>query len=311
MKTFSLFLPDPININGSLHQLIRRIQSMRNTVTTTFGLMVKIHHRPTIGFQHFMAQRGHSTNSASSGTITTSVSDTSKLTQWFCIRCVTIREYNFLFIIFFSVKEQPDLNYRNSAVVNEMINIFNFWLKKGASGFRIDAVNHMFECEDLRDEPLSGTTNDPKAYEYTLKYCTADQPEMYEMVYKFRKAADQFQEKYGGERRILMTEAYTNTTEYVKYFKSADGSKLGSQMPFNFILIKDLDRHSSVAEFKSIIDDKINSVPSEFHLNWVIGNHDRPRVGSRYGERRIGGLLTLVMTLPGIAITYNVTNCFN
>lgn len=36
-----------------------------------------------------------------------------------------------------------------------------------------------------------------------------------------------------------------------------------------------------------------------------LGNHDKPRFGSRYGTERIDGLLTLLLTLPGVAVTYN------
>lgn len=192
-----------------------------------------------------------------------------------------------------------------------MIDVLDFWLVKGASGFRIDAVNHLFEYANLKDEPLSGQTNDTQSYDYTLHYHTKDLPEVYEMVYRFREVADKFQENKGGERPILMTEAYTNNTEFVKYFKSQDGKKLGSQMPFNFVLISDLTRYSSAEDFKNVIDEKIGSVPDGTRLNWVMGNHDKPRVGSRYGERRIDGLLTLVMTLPGIAVTYNVSSSVN
>lgn len=206
--------------------------------------------------------------------------------------------------LFFFIRDQK--NYRNKEVVAEMTKVLNFWLSKGASGFRIDAVNHLFEVADLRDEPLSNETKDPNSYAYTLHHYTKDLPEMYEMVYKFREIVDQFQANNGGERRILMTEAYTNATEYVKYFKSEDGKKVGSQMPFNFVLIEDLKRHSTAAEFEMKINEKIHSVPEGTRLNWVMGNHDKPRVGTRYGERRIDGILTLVMTLPGIAVTYNV-----
>lgn len=38
----------------------------------------------------------------------------------------------------------------------------------------------------------------------------------------------------------------------------------------------------------------------------LIGNHDQPRVASRYGAEKVDALLMLVMTLPGIAVTYNV-----
>lgn len=50
--------------------------------------------------------------------------------------------------------EQPDLNYRNEAVVQEMENVMKFWLGKGVDGFRLDAINHMFETENLPDEEV-------------------------------------------------------------------------------------------------------------------------------------------------------------
>lgn len=50
--------------------------------------------------------------------------------------------------------EQPDLNYRNEAVVQEMENVMKFWLGKGVDGFRLDAINHMFETESLPDEEV-------------------------------------------------------------------------------------------------------------------------------------------------------------
>lgn len=72
------------------------------------------------------------------------------------------------------VKEQPDLNYRNPRVVEEMKKVLRFWLDKGAGGFRVDAVNHLFEVEDFRDEPLSGWTEDPKSYDYVRHDYTKD-----------------------------------------------------------------------------------------------------------------------------------------
>lgn len=39
-------------------------------------------------------------------------------------------------------KEQTDVNYLNSRVVEEMENVIRFWWKKGAAGFRVDGINH-------------------------------------------------------------------------------------------------------------------------------------------------------------------------
>lgn len=129
---------------------------------------------------------------------------------------------------------------------------------------------------------------------------------MYDMIYQWREVMDEYKNEHGGETRIIMSEAYANETFTMKYYQSLDGSRQGSHMPFNFVLINELDEWSSAADFKRVIDNRINALPSGRKTNWVIGNHDQPRVGSRYGREKIDALLTLVMTLPGIAVTYNV-----
>ncbi|XP_031625091.1 maltase 2-like [Contarinia nasturtii] len=199
-------------------------------------------------------------------------------------------------------KEQPDFNYRNENVTNKMIDVLNFWLEKGVNGFRLDAVNFFFESEDMRDEPLSNMTSDPKNYDYLKHDFIKNLGESFEIVYKFREAADKFQEKNDDVQLVLMSEAYVNDTDYVKYF--CDGERKGTQIPFNFVLITDMDKDSTPKQVKKIIDKKIASVPAGTRLNWQLGNHDRPRIASLYGERRVDGLLTLILTLPGIAITY-------
>lgn len=55
-----------------------------------------------------------------------------------------------------------------------MKSVLTFWLAKGAAGFRVDAINHMFEVADLRDEPLNEDDTDPLSYGYTHKDYTRD-----------------------------------------------------------------------------------------------------------------------------------------
>ena len=45
------------------------------------------------------------------------------------------------------MKEQPDLNYRNPAVLEEMKNVLTFWLDLGVDGFRMDAVSVIDQSE--------------------------------------------------------------------------------------------------------------------------------------------------------------------
>lgn len=59
--------------------------------------------------------------------------------------------------------EQPDLNYDNPEVQEEMLNIMRFWLSMGLDGFRVDAVPYLFEREGTINENL------PETYDYLAK----------------------------------------------------------------------------------------------------------------------------------------------
>lgn len=202
------------------------------------------------------------------------------------------------------------MNFRNPKVVEEMKNVMRFWLEKGAGGFRVDAVNYLFEVEDLRDEPLSGLTNDTNSYDYTLHHYTRDLDEAYEIVYQWRELTDQWQKENGGDVPILMTEAYTNSSHYPRFFVSRDNpERPGAQMPFNFVPLENLHNYSTPHDFDKYITEAIDSVPQGTRLNWVMGNHDQPRYGSKFGEDKIYAVMTMVMTLPGIAVTYYVSAC--
>src|SRR6202023_1330883 len=49
--------------------------------------------------------------------------------------------------------EQPDLNWRNPAVRDAMFDVTRWWYKRGVAGFRLDAVDTLFEDPSLRDNP--------------------------------------------------------------------------------------------------------------------------------------------------------------
>src|SRR5438874_4609045 len=56
-------------------------------------------------------------------------------------------------------REQPDLNWGNSAVENAMFDVTRWWYKRGVAGFRLDAVHTLFEDPDLRDNPALPCNN--------------------------------------------------------------------------------------------------------------------------------------------------------
>ena len=51
------------------------------------------------------------------------------------------------------LKEQPDLNWRNPEVQRAMCDVLRFWFERGVDGFRVDAIHHLMEDEEARDNP--------------------------------------------------------------------------------------------------------------------------------------------------------------
>lgn len=85
---------------------------------------------------------------------------------------------------------QPDLNFRNKDVVEEMDEILRFWLRKGVAGFRVDAVPFLFEApknsEGLYDdEPLNPGVNDPNSHAGLIHTLTMNADESYDLVTHF------------------------------------------------------------------------------------------------------------------------------
>ncbi|XP_052861445.1 maltase 2-like [Anopheles cruzii] len=199
--------------------------------------------------------------------------------------------------------EQPDLNYRNPAVVQEMKDVLTFWLDKGVDGFRIDAVPTLYEDTELRNEPPSGLTDDAEDTNYLRHIYTQDLPETVEMVYQWRELVDAYQTANGGETRVIMTEAYSSLEVIRTYYQSASG-RLGSHMPFNFRIITELSGQSKPSDYAQVVQDWMSILPAGQVPNWVMGNHDRPRVGTRMGTDRIDALNMILLSLPGASVTY-------
>ncbi|ALC40924.1 Mal-A1 [Drosophila busckii] len=207
-------------------------------------------------------------------------------------------------------KAQPDLNYRNPAVVNEMKNVLRFWLAKGVAGFRIDAIPYLFEVELDRynqypDEPLSNDTNcpDPDDHCYTKHIYTQDLPETTDMIYQWRELVDEFHRVHGGDERMLLTEAYTSFDNIIRFY--GDGVRNGSHVPFNFDFLTSINNASKAGDYVAHIEKWMNAMPAGVYANWVLGNHDNKRIASRFGVQRIDLINILLQTLPGHAVTYN------
>ncbi|EFA02637.1 Maltase A1-like Protein [Tribolium castaneum] len=201
---------------------------------------------------------------------------------------------------------QPDLNYRNPKVVQAMKDVLTFWLDQGVDGFRVDAIPHLVENEELLDEPKSNIPgyNDTD-YEYLDHIYTKDLPETFDMVYQWRQLLDDYTNKNGGDSRIFMTEAYSDINHTMLYYGSADGSQLGAHFTFNFYLITDININSTAQDIANTVNKWLDAIPEIYTSNWVLGNHDKHRVATRFGVANADGFNMLKSLLPGVAVTYN------
>ncbi|KAH8390165.1 hypothetical protein KR200_008418, partial [Drosophila serrata] len=204
--------------------------------------------------------------------------------------------------------QQPDLNYRNPAVVEQMKRVLRYWLKEGVSGFRCDALPPLFEVlpdaeGQYPDEVVSGATEDVDDRNYlTVKYIE-NQPETIDMVYQWRTVLDDYQRIHGGNSSVLLIETYSPAWFTMQFY--GNRSREGAHLPFNFNLITVMEEKGlSAANVKEAIDLWLNNMPAGRTPNWVLGNHDKRRAASRYGKEYIDAMNMLVMILPGVSVTY-------
>lgn len=70
--------------------------------------------------------------------------------------------------------------------------------------------------------------------------------------------------------RIIMTEAYTDFENTLRYYGSVDGKTLGAHFTFNFDFISTLSSASTSKDIKSVIDQWLNKLDSKYVHNWVV-----------------------------------------
>lgn len=175
---------------------------------------------------------------------------------------------------FFHYK-QPDLNYMNPTLVQEMKDVLTYWMEKGVAGFRIDAIPCLFEKMNadgsFPDEPRSFNPNCDRDDEcYLYHTYTMDQNETYDMAYQWRKLVDDFSTSRKIDPKVFMTESYARVDLTQKYY--GNSTTKGSHIPFNFELIKRVNINSTAEDYKNVIEEWLNLMPSGQMANWVVSN---------------------------------------
>src|SRR3954447_12702029 len=212
---------------------------------------------------------------------------------------------------FFS--HQPDLNYANPAVQQEMLNVLRFWLDPGIDGFRLDAGPYLFEAEGTNCENL------PETHEF-LRHC--------------RKVIDV---EFPG--RVLLAEANQWPADVVEYFGDPRTGGDECHMAFHFPLMPRIFmavRRESRFPISEIMANT-PAIPNNCQWGIFLRNHDEltlemvtdeerdymyseyakdPRMKANVGiRRRLAPLLendrnqielftALLLSLPGSPVLY-------
>ena len=191
------------------------------------------------------------------------------------------------------LKQQPDVNWRNPELREAMFNVLRFWLDRGVDGFRVDVMWMLIKDDQFRDNPVNpASAPDAPASLRLLPVYNTNRPEVHEIVAEMRAVLD----SYGD--RLLIGEIYLPFDQLATYY----GEDLkGAQLPFNFHLIQCPWSADAIAQ---VITEYEAALPVGAWPNWVMGNHDQPRIATRIGSAQARIAAMLLLTLRGTPTMY-------
>ena len=188
---------------------------------------------------------------------------------------------------------QPDLNWRNPQVVEEILNVMRYWIKRGVDGFRVDVAYYLFKDPFFRDEPHNPVFAEHHThYDSLLHIYTIALPETLNMLKKLNAIVNEFDDKF------MICEIYTFLHEIINLYRIVDHQSFA---PFNFSFIS-LPWNATVQ--KEFIDEFDELVGHNYFPTYVLGNHDQPRVATKLGEGSARTAALLQLTLRGIPFIY-------
>jgi alpha-glucosidase len=189
-------------------------------------------------------------------------------------------------------KEQPDLNWRNPAVEEAIYDVFRFWMKQGADGFRLDVFNGYFKDAKHRDNPpklgLRGFDRQQHVYD-------CDQPELIPVLKNIRKIVDENPDGY------TVGETFLSTPE--KAAKYCAPGLLHAAFNFGYLECK-----WNPKAFATVIHKWEDVLQEGSWPTYVLNNHDVRRTGTRFtkgeDDRILKNAAVLLLTMRGTPFMY-------
>ncbi|MCX4028390.1 alpha glucosidase [Endozoicomonas sp. SM1973] len=199
---------------------------------------------------------------------------------------------------------QPDLNFHNPQVVEQVLADAEFWLKRGVDGFRLDTANFYFHDAKLTDNPANpriqsagiGVRPD-NPYAYQQHIYDKSRPENIEFLKKLRALLNRYPNtttvgEIGCDHSLKTMAAYTSGNDKL-------------HMAYSFDL---LTEQYSAAFIRHTVESLETEITDGWPC-WSIGNHDVTRVLSRWSKQQDEAsqaklYLALLMSLRGSICLY-------
>ncbi|XP_075060236.1 amino acid transporter heavy chain SLC3A1 isoform X2 [Mixophyes fleayi] len=202
-------------------------------------------------------------------------------------------------------KEQPDLNFHNPDIQNEILDIIKFWLEKGVDGFIINTASYLLEAEHMRDEPqVNKSQNADTVTSYAELYhdYTTSQIGMHDILRDFRQTMNEYSRE-PGRYRFMATEANDQNMLARTMLYYGNSFTEEADFPLNFYLFK-LDKDISAKSIYEVVNLWMKSMPKGKWPHWMVGGPSNSRIASRVGKDYVDVLNMLLLTLPGTPTTY-------
>nr|WP_314899244.1 alpha-glucosidase family protein [uncultured Deefgea sp.] len=203
--------------------------------------------------------------------------------QWDSRRCQYYM-HNFL-------TSQPDLNFHSKAVQKAILGEIEFWLERGVDGFRFDACIFHFHDQQLRNNPaaiVADTTSVAASNPYGMQQHVYDksQPENIKFLQKLRKLLNKYKAASIGE--IGDDDSPSRIAEYTE-----GGDKF--HQAYSFDLLTETFTATHIRKIVETMESKFAALENPGWTCWSIGNHDVPRVATRWGKGQGGAQFSKLM----------------
>lgn len=179
---------------------------------------------------------------------------------------------------------QPDFDWTNPEVGDEMESVIRFWLDRGADGFRIDVAHGLVKVPGLPNAPQDAHE---MGVERTSELPMWDQPGVHDIYRRWRKVTDSYSVEGEDADRILCAEAWVWPTDALALYVRPD--ELHQSFNFGFLVSPWV-----ASEMRTEITASLAAVAEVgAPQTWVLSNHDVVRHASRLGFPPVSGPLRM------------------